>query len=66
VRSNTLRVDLEAAVIQLPATEKLIFLMHDVERYDHDRVARLLGITERESRLGLHQARLRVRELLAA
>jgi len=65
VRSNTLRVDLEAAVIQLPATEKLIFLMHDVERYDHDRVARLLGITERESRLGLHQARLRVRELLA-
>jgi len=28
-------------------------------------VARLLGITERESRLGLHQARLRMRELLA-
>ena len=65
VRSNILRTDLENAVIQLPATEKLIFLMHDLERYDHDRVARLLGITERESRLGLHQARLRLRELLA-
>jgi RNA polymerase sigma-70 factor (ECF subfamily) len=64
VRSNVLRTDLEAAVIQLPATEKLIFLMHDLEGYDHDHVARLLGITERESRLGLHQARLRIRELL--
>jgi len=64
VRSNMLRTELEAAVIQLPATEKLIFVMHDVEGYDHDRVARLLGITERESRLGLHQARLRMRELL--
>jgi|WetSurMetagenome_2_1015567.scaffolds.fasta_scaffold341621_1 RNA polymerase sigma-70 factor, ECF subfamily len=65
VRSNTLRTELELAVIALPATEKLIFVMHDVEGYNHDRVARLLGITERESRLGLHQARLRMRELLA-
>ena len=65
VRGNTLRTELELAVIELPATEKLIFVMHDVEGYDHDRVARLLGITERESRLGLHQARLRMRELLA-
>ncbi len=64
VRSNMLRTELEAAVIALPATEKLIFVMHDVEGYDHDRVARLLGITERESRLGLHQGRLRMRELL--
>ncbi len=65
VRTNILRTDLEAAVIQLPATEKIIFLMHDLEGYEHDRVVRLLGITERESRLGLHQARLRLRELLA-
>lgn len=65
VRSNILRTDLEIAVIELPATEKLIFLMHDVEGYDHDRIGRLLGITERESRLGLHQGRLRLRELLA-
>jgi len=65
VRRNTLRVDLERAVVQLPNTEKMIFLMHDVESYDHARIARTLGITEEESRLGLHQARLRVRELLA-
>jgi RNA polymerase sigma-70 factor (ECF subfamily) len=65
VRRNTLRVDLERAVVQLPNTEKLIFLMHDVERYDHARIARLLGIAEDDSLNGLHQARLRMRELLA-
>ena len=65
VRRNTLRVDLERAVVQLPNTEKLIFLMHDVESYDHARIARTLGLTDDESRIGLHQARLRMRELLA-
>lgn len=65
VRRNTLRVDLERAVVQLPATEKMIFLMHDVERYDHVRIAGLLGISEDISCQGLHQARLRLRELLA-
>ena len=64
VRRAVLRTDLEAAVLQLPATEKLLFLMHDLDGYPHDHIARLLGMTERESQLGLHQARLRLRELL--
>ncbi len=64
-RRNTRRVDLERAVVQLPATEKLVFLMHDVESYEHDRIGRLLGLTEKESQNALHQARLRIRELLA-
>jgi RNA polymerase sigma-70 factor, ECF subfamily len=65
VRTNTKRVDLERAVVQLPNTEKMIFLMHDVERYDHTRIASLLGISVQSSMEGLHQARLRMRELLA-
>jgi DNA-directed RNA polymerase specialized sigma24 family protein len=65
LRRNQLRTELEGAVIALPATEKLIFILHDIERYGHQRIARLLEITERESQLGLHQARLRLRELLA-
>jgi RNA polymerase sigma-70 factor (ECF subfamily) len=65
VRKNTLRVDLERAVVQLPNTEKMIFLLHDVETYDHARIAHLLGISESQSRHAVHQARLRVRELLA-
>jgi len=65
VRRNTLRVELERAVVQLPGTEKLIFLMHDVEGYEPARIAPLLGLSKEESQLGLHQARLRLRELLA-
>lgn len=65
VRRNTKRADLEEAVVQLASTERLIFLMHDVENYDHSRIARTIGITEAESRAGLFQARLKLRELLA-
>jgi RNA polymerase sigma-70 factor, ECF subfamily len=66
VRRNTLRVELERAVVQLPATEKLMFLFHDVEGYDHARIAHLLGTTQDGSRRGVHQARLRLREILAS
>ncbi|HEU5400546.1 MAG TPA: sigma factor-like helix-turn-helix DNA-binding protein [Terriglobales bacterium] len=63
IRHNVKRVHLERAVVQLPATERLIFVMHDGEGYSHERIARTLGISERESQGGLHQARLRIREL---
>lgn len=65
VRRNTRRVDLERAVVRLPHTERLVFLMHDVEAYNHRRIASLLGLTESQSQKALHQARLRIRELLA-
>jgi len=64
-RRNTLRAELERAIVQLPATEKLIFLMHDVEGYDHARIAATVGLSVNQSICGLHQARLRIRELLA-
>ncbi|HLJ26999.1 MAG TPA: RNA polymerase sigma factor [Candidatus Angelobacter sp.] len=62
---NVKRIHLERAVVQLPATEKLIFLMHDVEGYEHGRISRLLGITLEESKAGLHQARMQIRNLIA-
>jgi DNA-directed RNA polymerase specialized sigma24 family protein len=43
----------------------MIFLLHDVEAYDHARISRTLGVSEQESQLGLHQARLCLRQLLA-
>src|SRR5208283_1921371 len=58
VRHNVKRVDLERAVVKLPPTERLIYLLHDGEGYGHERIAFTLGITEDGSRLGLHQARL--------
>ena len=65
VRRNIRRVHLEQAVVQLPPTERLVFLMHDVEGYDHGRIGRCIGLTDMESKRALHQARLRLRELLA-
>lgn len=64
VRRNTRRVDLERAIMQLPHTERMIFCMHDGDAYDHARIASTLDISEDESRQGLHQARLRIRELV--
>jgi RNA polymerase sigma-70 factor, ECF subfamily len=65
IHRNVKRIHLERAVVQLPATEKLIFLLHDVEGYDHERIARLLGISKAESQLGLHQARVEIRRLIS-
>lgn len=65
IYGNVKRVHLERAVVQLPATEKLIFLLHDVEGYTHERISRLLGITVEESQSGLHQARVQIRNLIA-
>jgi RNA polymerase sigma-70 factor (ECF subfamily) len=66
VRCHAKRVELERAIVQLPHTERMIFCMHDGDGYDHARIARTLEISEEESRQGLHQARLRIRELVSA
>jgi RNA polymerase sigma-70 factor, ECF subfamily len=65
VRGNTKRIHLERAVVQLPATERLAFLLHDVEGYSHDRVAATIGISMEESQHAVFQARVLIRELVA-
>jgi RNA polymerase sigma-70 factor, ECF subfamily len=65
VYGNIKRIHLEQAVLQLPPTEKLIFLLHDVEGYQPSKISSLLGMTEEESRRGLHQARMQVRTLIS-
>lgn len=65
IYGNIKRIHLEHAVLELPATEKLVFLLHDVEGYSHQKIARLIGMTEEECQLALHQARLRIRQLVA-
>src|ERR1051325_8584195 len=44
VRKNIKRTDLENVVVRLPRTERLVFLLHDVEGYDHRKITRLLGL----------------------
>src|SRR5579884_1377378 len=65
IRGNVKRIHLELVFEETPNTERLVFLMHDVERYEHSKIARLLGFTEDESQFAVHQARLRMRELLS-
>jgi RNA polymerase sigma-70 factor (ECF subfamily) len=65
VRGRLKRDLLGRAVVQLPPTERLIFLLHAVDGYSHEKISHLLGVSEQESRFGLHQARLHVRELVS-
>lgn len=65
-RQNVKRVALERAVVSLPMTERLVFLLHDVEGYSHNRIAQTVGITESESIMGLHQARIAIRKAVAS
>jgi RNA polymerase sigma-70 factor (ECF subfamily) len=56
---------LERAVVSLPLTERLVFLLHDVEGYSHERTAQTLGISAGESVFGLHQARIAIRQSIS-
>ncbi|HYU78738.1 MAG TPA: RNA polymerase sigma factor [Vicinamibacterales bacterium] len=58
------RMDLAAAIGNLPAGARQIFVLHDVEGYKHEEIAELCGITAGGSKAQLHRARLLLREAL--
>ena len=66
IRKSAKKADLEEAVLRLPGCERIIFLLHDVEQYSTEKIARLLGMDACLVSNALHQARLRLRELLAS
>jgi RNA polymerase sigma-70 factor (ECF subfamily) len=41
-----------------------VFLLHEVEGYEHQEIAQLLGCSVGNSKSQLHKAKLRIRELL--
>jgi RNA polymerase sigma-70 factor (ECF subfamily) len=59
-----LAIDLERAVKQLPAGQRTIVLLHDLEGYQHPEVAEILGVVVGTAKSQLHKARRRLRELL--
>ena len=59
------RVALAAAIKELPHGYKTIFLLHEVEGYEHQEIAEMLGCSVGNSKSQLHKAKLRIRELLA-
>lgn len=62
---NLKRTDLEEAIWDLPATERLLFLLRDVEGYSPAAIAQLLKIPESHVQRGVFTARLRMRRILA-
>ncbi len=60
------RIALARAIKELPHGYRKIFLLHEVEGYEHREIARLLRCSVGNSKSQLHKARLRMRELLTA
>jgi RNA polymerase sigma-70 factor, ECF subfamily len=58
------RVDIHTALDQLPQGYKSMFLLHDVQGYEHNEIASMLGCSVGNSKSQLHKARKRLRELL--
>ena len=58
------RLALNRAIEQLPPGYKKIFLLHDVEGFEHEEIARMLKLSVGTSKSQLHKARLKLRGLL--
>jgi RNA polymerase sigma-70 factor (ECF subfamily) len=58
------RINLGRCVAQLPAGSRAIFVLHDIQGYQHREIAEMLGRSEGVSKSQLHRARKRLRELL--
>ena len=58
------RIALKNAIAQLPNGYRRVFLLHDVQGFEHEEVARIMGISVGTSKSQLHKARLKLRGLL--
>ncbi len=62
---SILAATIEEATRKLSPGARTVFLLHDVEGYTHEEIARELGITPGGSKSQLFKARARLRRLLA-
>ncbi|MFQ5925813.1 MAG: RNA polymerase sigma factor [Terriglobia bacterium] len=60
------RVILERLIQKLPPGYRMVFTLHDIEGYEHNEIADMLGCSIGNSKSQLHKARLRLRALLLA
>ena len=58
------RIALKNAIAQLPNGYRNVFILHDINGYEHEEVSRLMGISVGTSKSQLHKARLKLRGLL--
>jgi RNA polymerase sigma-70 factor, ECF subfamily len=58
------RMQLQRAVNDLPPGYRTIFVLHDVEGYEHNEIAEIVGCSIGNSKSQLHKARMKLRDLL--
>jgi len=58
------RLQLQKAVDDLPPGYRTIFVLHDVEGYEHNEIAEIVGCSIGNSKSQLHKARMKLRDLL--
>ena len=64
--NTELRLCLEQALKRLPASQRLVLVLRDVEGWSGAEVCDLLGISPENQRVRLHRARCRMRSALEA
>jgi RNA polymerase sigma-70 factor, ECF subfamily len=58
------RLQLQKAVNDLPPGYRTIFVLHDIEGYEHNEIAGIVGCSIGNSKSQLHKARMKLRDLL--
>jgi RNA polymerase sigma-70 factor, ECF subfamily len=58
------RLQLQKAVDELPPGYRTIFVLHDIEGYEHNEIAGIVGCSIGNSKSQLHKARMKLRDLL--
>jgi RNA polymerase sigma-70 factor (ECF subfamily) len=58
------RMQLQRSISGLPPGYRMIFLLHDVEGYEHNEIAEMVGCSIGNSKSQLHKARMKLREIL--
>jgi len=64
--NSELRATLEQALMALPETLRIVFVLRDLQGLSTEETAAMLGLGESAVKVRLHRARLRLRELLSA
>lgn len=58
------KIAIENAIKELPNGYRNVFILHDIEGFEHEEVARILGCSVGTSKSQLHKARHKLRKLL--
>ena len=58
------RLDLEQAIAALPPGARAVFVLHDIEGYQHEEIAEMSGLAAGTSKAQLFRARRLLREML--